>query len=120
MSKELNKTVARSWVAAFNNHNLQELLALYSETALHYSPKLYIRKPETNGFISGKKSLSDWWEDAFSRLPDLHYELVRLTADEDAVFMEYVRQVPGEPDMKVAEILEIQDGVIVASRVYHG
>jgi hypothetical protein len=34
--------------------------------------------------------------------------------------MEYIRRVAGEPDMLIAEVLEIKDGKIVASRVYHG
>jgi len=34
--------------------------------------------------------------------------------------MEYVRTVEGEPKMHIAEVLDIQDGAIVASRVYHG
>jgi limonene-1,2-epoxide hydrolase len=43
-----------------------------------------------------------------------------LTADANRVFMEYVRSVENEPDMLVAEVLEIKDGKIVFSRVYHG
>jgi hypothetical protein len=34
--------------------------------------------------------------------------------------MEYMRQVEGEADLLVAEVLEIKDGKIVFSRVYHG
>jgi hypothetical protein len=34
--------------------------------------------------------------------------------------MEYIRHVAGEVDLRVGEVLEIRDGVIVASRVYHG
>lgn len=34
--------------------------------------------------------------------------------------MEYTRVVPGESDMAIAEVLEVEDGKIVASRVYHG
>jgi hypothetical protein len=34
--------------------------------------------------------------------------------------MEYTRQVAGEADMLVAEVLEIKEGRIVFSRVYHG
>jgi hypothetical protein len=34
--------------------------------------------------------------------------------------MEYVRQVEGEEDMLVAEVLEIEAGKIIFSRVYHG
>ncbi|HWY11894.1 MAG TPA: nuclear transport factor 2 family protein, partial [Bacteroidia bacterium] len=38
----------------------------------------------------------------------------------EQVFMEYIRHVEGEEDMNVREILEIKNGKIVASRVYHG
>lgn len=44
---------------------------------------------------------------------------VTITANEERVFMEYIRIVPGEYDMKVAEVLEIKHGLIVASSVYH-
>jgi hypothetical protein len=34
--------------------------------------------------------------------------------------MEYVRTVEGEPEMLVAEVLDIREGKITQSRVYHG
>ena len=115
-----NEQIAERWFAAFNSHQLEELLALYDEQARHFSPKLKIRLPETHGWVSGKPALRAWWQDAFDRLPELHYEVLTLTANETRVFMEYIRQVPGEEDMKVAEVLEIEGDCIVASRVYHG
>lgn len=112
--------IANRWLKAFNAHDLESLLALYHEDAVHFSPKLKLRLPETEGLIKGKAALRSWWQDALERLPTLHYALTVLTADEDRVFMEYTRQVDGEPDMLVAEVLEIKEGQIVASRVYHG
>ena len=112
--------IAFKWFDAFNSHNLDQLLSLYDDYAEHYSPKLKVRKPETNGKVSGKQALSEWWKDAFDRLPSLHYKVTSLTANEQHVFMEYLRQVDGEEDMMVAEVLEIRDGKIIASRVYHG
>ena len=119
-SAEQNKEIANKWFAAFNEHDLDALLKLYDEKAMHYSPKLKVREPATNGLIKGKQALSDWWKDAFSRLPSLRYEVVKLTADEEQVFMEYIRHVDGEEDLKVGEVLEIKNGKIVYSRVYHG
>ncbi len=113
------KEIAERWLAAFNAHDLESLLALYDEQAVHYSPKLRIRRPETEGYIRGKQAMRIWWADALQRLPTLHYKQIALTADAERVFMEYVRQVDGEPDMAVAEVLEIKDGHIIASRVYH-
>ncbi len=117
---EENKQIALKWFEAFNSHDLESLLGLYAEDAQHYSPKLKLKRPETRGFISGKDMLRDWWRDAFDRLPSLKYELVKLTADEGQVFMEYTRFVDGEEPLSVGEVLEIEEGMIVASRVYHG
>lgn len=120
MASEANKEIARRWFAAFNAHDLEDLLTLYADDAEHFSPKLKIRRPETHGLIRGKDALRGWWRDAFDRLPTLRYEVVKLTADEDQVFMEYVRHVHGEEDLRVGEVLEIRAGAIIASRVYHG
>ena len=113
------KAIAQHWFDAFNAHDLEKLLALYSDNAQHYSPKLKIRQPETNGLIKGKDALRLWWQDSFERLPSLRYEPTRFIADEANIFMEYIRHVDGEDNIIVGEVLEIQDGVIVASRVYH-
>ena len=115
-----NKQIALNWISAFNEHDLEKLLALYSEDAIHFSPKLKLRQPETNGWVKGKSTLKDWWADAFSRLPSLHYQLQNLIINDEQVLMEYKRKVDAEPDMMVAEILEINNNLIVRSRVYHG
>ena len=120
MSPENLQSIAFRWFDAFNNHNLEQLLSLYDEDAKHFSPKLKIRKPETNGYVEGKSALREWWKEAFERLPSLHYKVTSLTANSDRVFMEYVRNVDGEEDMLVAEVLEVKDGKIIFSRVYHG
>lgn len=116
---EENKAIALSWFKAFNEKDLANLLALYHPNAKHYSPKLKINRPETKGLIIGKEALEIWWQDAFTRLPSLYYEVVKLTASEEQVFMEYVRKVSGEEDLYVGEVLVIENGVIVASRVFH-
>ena len=105
---------------AFNAHALEKLLLLYDDHAQHYSPKLKARQPETQGLIKGKAALRAWWQDAFDRLPSLRYEVLKLTADEEQVFMEYMRHVEGEEDLRVGEVLQIEKGHIVFSRVYHG
>jgi ketosteroid isomerase-like protein len=120
MSPEKLQSIAFSWFDAFNAHNLEKLVSLYDDDAAHFSPKLKIHKPETNGLVKGKAALRDWWRDAFDRLPTLHYKVTSLTANGDRVFMEYIRMVDGEPDMLVAEVLEVKENRIIASRVYHG
>jgi hypothetical protein len=113
------ESIAHKWFQAFNDHDLEKLLSLYDENAMHYSPKLKIRRPETNGLITGKNALRIWWKDAFERLLTLNYELVRLTPFENRVFMEYIRHVKGEDDLYVGEMLEIKNGLIISSSVFH-
>jgi hypothetical protein len=111
-SSSYNKQIATKWFDAFNEHDVEKILLLYDENAEHYSPKLKLRMPETKGLINGK--------DSFDRLPSLQYEVINLTADEDQVFMEYIRHVSGEDDLSVGEVLQIENGLIKFSRVYHG
>ncbi|GAB1446220.1 MAG: nuclear transport factor 2 family protein [Cyclobacteriaceae bacterium] len=117
-NNELNRT-ALEWFEAFNQHDLEKLLRLYHEEAEHYSPKLKVKYPETLGLIKGKEALRNWWQEAFERLPSLQYKMLHLISHENRVFMDYIRQVDNEEDLRVGETLEINDGLIVASRVYH-
>ncbi|QNK64261.1 nuclear transport factor 2 family protein [Pedobacter sp. PAMC26386] len=112
--------IAQQWFDAFNAHDLEALLALYDDDAIHFSPKLKIRRPETNGLVQGKAALRSWWKDSFERLPTLRYQPTSFTSNDQRVFMEYIRTVDSEPGMLIAEVLEIAKGKISASRVYHG
>lgn len=120
MKLQETEQIALKWFEAFNTHDLEKLLSLYDNNAKHFSPKLKIRKPETKGLVQGKEALREWWKDAFERLPSLNYMVTSLTANEARVFMEYIRKVDNEEDMLVAEVLEVKEGLIIASRVYHG
>jgi ketosteroid isomerase-like protein len=115
------KDLARAWLTAFNDRELDRLLGLYADDAVHTSPKLRARDPDTRGEIRGKTALAAWWQDAMDRLPDLRYEELALTASDDRVFMEYIRHNPGDEPLAVAEVLVVSAaGKIVCSRVFHG
>lgn len=120
MTPEKLQSIAFRWVENFNNKELEKLLSLYDDEAVHFDPKLKIYKPDSNGFITGKGALREWWQDAFERLPSLNYKVKSVTANADRVFMEYTRTVVGEEDLLVAEVLDIRENKIIASRVYQG
>ena len=115
-----NAALARAWLAAFNAHDVDALIALYAEDATHTSPKIRALHPETGGKLIGKEALARWWRDANARLPNLRYEETAITADDACVILEYVRHAPDEAPMPVAEAFDVRDGKIVRSRVYHG
>jgi ketosteroid isomerase-like protein len=115
-----SRHIAERWLDCFEHRDLDGLLALYADDATHTSPKIRVRHPETGGKLHGKAAMRVWWQDSFDRLPSMRYLPTALTADTDRVFMEYTRQVDGDADLPVAEVLDIQGGRIVASRVFHG
>jgi hypothetical protein len=120
MSAEKNLEIARAWMDAFNAYDVDRLVALYADQATHTSPKIRALNPDTGGKLVGKAALSKWWKESNARLPGLRYESTAYTADAQRVFMEYLRHAPNEAPHPVAEVLEISNGEIVASRVYHG
>ena len=115
-----NVEIARAWLRAFNAHDVASLVGLYDAQATHTSPKIRALHPDTGGKIVGHAALTAWWSAAIARLPGLRYEATSITADDERVFLEYVRHAPSEAPMPVAEVFDVRAGAIVASRVYHG
>ncbi|MFZ5439298.1 MAG: nuclear transport factor 2 family protein [Myxococcota bacterium] len=115
-----HEVIAQHWLDAFNEGDVTKLVSLYADDCTHTSPKLRTLHPETGGKIVGKAALTTWWTDAMKRLPGLRYEKTSLTANDDRVFLEYVRHAPDAAPMPVAEVFDLKDGRIFASRVYHG
>ena len=114
------REVADVWVEAFNRGDADAMVALYSEDAIHTSPKLRAVQPAGEGRIKGKAAMKGWWQDAFERRPGIKYEVLTIVASDEVAVIEYLRHSPGEDTMQVAEVFEIRDGLIVRSHVYHG
>lgn len=115
-----HEAIAQAWLDAFNSGDVPRLVALYADDCTHTSPKIRVMHPQTGGQLVGREALTAWWKDALQRLPGLRYERLSITANDERVFLEYVRHAPDGPPMPVAEVFEIRVGKIVASRVYHG
>ena len=111
--------IGNAWLAAFNARDLDQLVGLYAEDAVHESPKLKIAKPETKGLITGRRALFEWWMSSFEKFPSLRYEAHRVSGSGDHVWLHYRRMAPGEPVYDVAELLLIKNGKIIRSAVFH-
>jgi limonene-1,2-epoxide hydrolase len=120
MSARENEQLARAWLEAFNRHDVDALVSLYAEEATHTSPKIRALHPDTGGKLRGRETMARWWRESNARLPGLRYELTALTANDERVFIEYLRHAPGQEPMPVAEVFDVRDGRITASRVFHG
>lgn len=64
---------AQDWQAAWNSHDLDRILAHYSEGIVFRSQKAV--KLVGSGEIRGKSALLTYWRQALARQPDLHFEV---------------------------------------------
>lgn len=110
-------SIANLWIQAFNEKNIEALLCLYHNDASHFSPRLKNLKPETNGLIIGKQAMFDWWQDAFTRIPDLEYKLVHIVAENDIIYLEYIRCTSSEENLTINERLIVKNNLIINSKV---
>jgi hypothetical protein len=114
------KDIVDEWLGAFNRGDAESMVALYSEGAVHTSPKLRAAQPASEGRVVGKAAMRRWWQDAFDRSPGIRYEVVTTVSNDHVATIEYLRLEPGAPTLRVAEIFEIDKGKIVRSHVFQG
>jgi hypothetical protein len=114
------KEIVDEWLSAFNRGDAEAMVALYSDDAVHTSPKLRAAQPASEGRVVGKAAMRRWWQDAFDRSPGIKYEVVTTLTNDHVATIEYIRLEPGAPRMHVAEVFVIRGGKIVRSHVFHG
>src|SRR6266851_6949180 len=95
------KEIVDEWLGAFNRGDADAMVALYSEDAVHTSPKLRASRPASEGRVVGRVAMRRWWQDAFDRTPGLRYEIVTTACNDHVAAIEYLRLEPGAPTMRV-------------------
>src|SRR4051812_34275198 len=70
--------LGREWIAAWNSHDLERVLALYAEDSEMTSDKIQALGLDGSGTLRGKAMLRKYWTRAFEPPPNLHFELGQL------------------------------------------
>jgi RimJ/RimL family protein N-acetyltransferase len=96
------------WLAAWNAHDVEAVLAHFTEDVEFTSP-VAARVMGGDGVVRGKAALRDYWVTALSGLPDLHFELVGAYVGVDTVTINYRNQRGG----LVCEVLTFEGDVAV-------
>lgn len=71
---------AQSWIDAWNRHDLDAVLAHFSDNFEFSSPLIRHFADEPSGKLIGKEAVRAYWKIGLARLPDLHFELVDVLA----------------------------------------
>jgi uncharacterized protein YjiS (DUF1127 family)/ketosteroid isomerase-like protein len=80
---------AESWIGAWNRHDLDAVLAHYSDDFEFSSPLISQFAGEASGRLRGKAAMLAYWQTGLSSLPDLRFELVDVLAGVDGLLILY-------------------------------
>jgi len=104
--------LAREWIAAWNSHDLERILAHYTDDFAMSSPLIAQRGFDASGTLRGKDAVRTYWAAGLAKAPDLHFTLEDALVGPDSVAILYRNQAGG----RVVEVLVV-DG---AHRVIRG
>jgi ketosteroid isomerase-like protein len=79
----------REWIAAWNSHDLECVLALYTDDAEMTSDKIQALGFEAGGTLRGKDRLRAYWGKALTLLPNLRFDLIDTYVSPDSVVVFY-------------------------------
>jgi len=110
MSPASAREFAQQWVDAWNAHDLDGVLAHFTDDAEFASPVAAQLLPETSGILRGKDAIRAYWAIGLERIPDLHFEVVDVYTGVGVVVIHYRNHVGG----LVNEVLHLnEDGLVV-------
>ena len=75
ITPEFAQRFADEWIAAWNAHDLERILAHYEDDFEMSSPVIVAIGGEPSGRLRGKAAVGAYWSAALKRMPDLHFEL---------------------------------------------
>ncbi|MEZ0609213.1 nuclear transport factor 2 family protein [Fibrella sp. WM1] len=75
MTHEQATHFANDWINAFNAHDLDAILAHYTEDVVFYSPFIPLLRFNESGCITDKQALKQYFQIGLATYPDLHFTL---------------------------------------------
>jgi hypothetical protein len=94
---------ADDWISAWNSHDLDRILAHYTDDFEMRSPGIIAIAREPSGVLRGKAKIRSYWEEALKTQPNLKFELIGVYAGIGSVAIHY-RNASG---LAVVEVLEL-------------
>ncbi len=80
---------AEDWIASWNSHDLERILAHYAQDFEMSSPLIVQLMDEPSGTLKGKSAIRAYWAKALVRLPDLHFDLTAVLVGASSLVIQY-------------------------------
>lgn len=86
------ETFASEWIDAWNSHDLDRILAHYSDDFEFSSPFVVRIGGEPSGRLRGKKPVGAYWAKALALINDLRFKLVAVLWGVNTIVINYERR----------------------------
>ncbi|MGH8202744.1 MAG: nuclear transport factor 2 family protein [Steroidobacteraceae bacterium] len=106
---------ASHWVAAWNSHNLDEIMSHYGAEVVLVSPVAAKILGDPSGTVKGKKAVRAYFRQGLEAYPNLRFELIDVLWGISSVVLYYMNQ----KGTKTAEFMEIDAGSKVVRVIAH-
>ena len=103
LSQEQADRLAAEWVAAWNAHDLDAVLAHYDEDVTFASPFVATLTGDESGVIRGRAALRDYFRRALEAYPDLRFDLHAALPGVSSVALHYA-SVAGRTAIETMEL----------------
>jgi len=80
---------ASEWTEAWNSHDLDRILAHYTDDFEMSSPVIASLMNEPTGTLRGKQAIRDYWAKALERQPALRFELIDVFTGAHSIVVHY-------------------------------
>ena len=80
---------AKHWIAAWNSHDIDEILSHYHENFSMNSPVIVSAMQEESGRLVGKKSVKKYWLKALTNYPELTFTLLHTMVGASSITLIY-------------------------------
>ncbi len=81
--------IGREWIAAWNSHDLERVLALYDDAVEMTSAGINALGINPEGRVVGKPPLRAYWSRALEKLSNLKFDLLDISTSPDSMVVRY-------------------------------
>jgi ketosteroid isomerase-like protein len=108
---------SQRWIQDWNSHNLDAILAHYSEDVEFTSPFVVKLMDRSDGKLQGKSILKEYFAKGLATYPDLRFELIQVLVGVDSVVFYY----HSVGDRLAAEYMQLNSaGLVTRVNAHYG
>jgi ketosteroid isomerase-like protein len=89
IDRQWAQAFASDWIASWNSHDMERILAHYTDDFAMSSPLIVERLGLPEGKLKGKKAIRAYWQPGLSLDPPLQFELIEVFVGMEAITLYY-------------------------------